>query len=676
MAYAKLSSTCLGRSILAGACLGVLWPAVGHAQMGLPYLAEPDDDSWKEPAAPAPAAAKPTPPPAPAATPEAPAAAEPMATAAGPSGGVSPSHVYGLWHKRRAALTQQNQGEAQRLLQEIIEAREQAGWPNIFVLGQALARESTRAAAQGNIGEAERLGEAAVALAPHLPATHIALARAAWRKHAFTAAIGSYVRAYLLTWTEPPLFWGRMTTIWLAMMIAALFACACFAALVVYRHGRLLVHDLHHLLPRGATRVQGALFGVAALLAPVFFRLGVTWTLLVWILLLGLYYERRERIGATVALAVLAAIALLLPPALSYFAYPGSREEAAYLAARDLDSEAAAERLAGLNDLDGDEMLILGMRANWTGELERAVAWLRRAQELGYADAALLTSLGNLEYRLGRAREAIDFYEKAVAVDSDAAVAYFNMSRIYHQLTEGKKGGEAHRRAFDIDYDRVERMDRLAKRMGQGYVVPAELPDAVVRQGLSGSPEAERAARQVWRWIGGRVLDRVHFAAAALGGIVLIVLLALARRALRPSAGCGRCGAAACRRCNPEMSDQAVCGQCHHAFVAQDGVDPQARVKKEIEVHRYQARTAQVRRVLSLLLVGTGPILAGQPLVGMGLLLLYTSALIGVLCAIDVLPCPALDLQHTWVVSLVLASLLGLATYVVGTWHAQRTERR
>jgi tetratricopeptide (TPR) repeat protein len=415
---------------------------------------------------------------------------------------------------------------------------------------------------------------------------------------------------------------------------------------------------------------------VVLLLAPVFFRLGFAWTVLTWILLMGLYYARRERAGAAIVLVALAAVALLLPVPLAHLSYPGSRQEARYRAARDVGAIDAAERLAGLPDPLPDELYVLGMRATWTGEVDRAIDLLTRAERAGHTSAALYVTLGNLKYGRGDKNAAIAYYERATRAAPDEPVAYFNLSRVYHSMAESKKGGEAHRQAFAVDESGVEALEREAKRNGPDWVAPQQMPAAVIWSTPPGTAEVERSARQIWRWIGGKTLARVYFAIIALGGVVLVVFMAWARGVFKPSSSCGRCGAAACRRCNSELSDQTICGQCYHAFVLKEGVDPQARVKKEIEVHRYQARALRVRRILSLLLVGTGQMLTGRPLVGLAFLITFASSTLGALVAAGVLPTPSFELGSPSTLSLVLTIPLALAAYCLGLWEQARSERR
>ncbi|MBI3178978.1 MAG: hypothetical protein HYZ27_04915, partial [Deltaproteobacteria bacterium] len=373
--------------------------------------------------------------------------------------------------------------------------------------------------------------------------------------------------------------------------------------------------------------------GVAVFLAPIFFRVGVAWTVLAWLTAVGLYYRKSERIAAILVLALLALVPVGLPMFTHYLAYPGSRAEAAYLAARDLGATAAAEWLAREANPTAEELHVLGLRARWSGDLALAGQLLARAEQAGGSDASLFTRLGNVRFLLKDRQGAIDYYLKATRADPEHIIAFLNMSRAYYDMTEHQKAGDAHRRATAISDAGVEKYKRV-----EG-VIEEPVPAALLRP-QSGFEANERAAEHLWQLIGTRRSPRYHFAAASLTAMLAMVLLGWLRTPLKPSVRCGRCGRAACLRCTPEMPNQDQCGQCYHAFVAKVTVDAQARIHKEIEVHRYQARTAQIRRVISLVFSGTAHLLRGDSLRGLGLFVLSVVGLLGLGMALDVVPAP------------------------------------
>ncbi len=633
-----------------------------RAQVGVPYLAEPPPTSEvEEPDVPSKGKRKARE-VKPAEEAVEPAVVEPLPTPPV----YAPQFFADLWTSRRTARALGQATESQRLLDTIVLAKEKSGWPNLFAYGGALARESARTADKE---EALALAAAAVTLAPDRPQTHAALGRALWLAGGrLWAGVVAYARAYSLTFTEPPLLMARLGNLLLTLVAALWLAAMLFAASALYGNARMLVHDLFHFLPTGASRWQTGLLGVAVFLAPVFFRVGVAWTVLAWLTAMGLYYPRRERIAAISVLALLALVPISLPWLTRYLAYPGSRAEAVYLAARDLGATAAADRLAGLANPTARELHVLGLRARWAGDLTLAATLFSRAESAGGADASLFTTLGNVRFLLKDKQGAIDCYQKATRADPDHVVAFLNMSRVYYDMTEHQKAGDAHRRATAIDDAFVERHKR-----GEGVI--EEAVPRVLFQVSADLAASERAVDHLWRLLGTRRSPRYHFAAISLTAMLLMVLFAFLRTLVKPSVRCTRCGRAACLRCAPEVPNQEQCGQCYHAFVAKVTVDAQARIHKEIEVHRYQARTAQVRRVMSLVLAGAAQLLRGDPLRGLGLFALAMMGVFGLATALDVVPAPLPVLAGRSYPSAVLSGLLWGGAYALSLWHAQRQEK-
>ncbi|MBI5509162.1 MAG: tetratricopeptide repeat protein [Deltaproteobacteria bacterium] len=657
--------------------LVMILPSLAQAQAGIPYAAPPDEGDTEEAATPAADDATKG-----EAKLESSVATEPAApvpsvdTAPPPPPPPTDTVIAQLWETRRLALAAGSLQGADAALRELVVVKDQAGWPNIFAYGEALARESEQATTKGNVGRGVELAQAAVLVAPDLPQPHVVLARALWAQgdHVL-AAVSAGLDGYLETWIEAPYLRARLGLVLNASVAVVVLATLLFALMALYRHARMMVHDFHHLLPHGATRLQSGLFGVLFLLTPLFFRIGILPTLVAWIALMGLYYERRERIAALVLLLALAGAAVLLPRVTSLMSYSGTRSEAIYLATRDMLAEDAALRLEASTDPRAEDLYALGLRARWKGDLRRAVDLLSRAERVGASDARLYVDLGNLKYLLGDKQAAIAYYNRALSVDADSVVALFNMSRVYYSLAEQQKAGEAHRRATAVDYELVEAFARDAKRVGPTYLVNAGVPRSLLVVPQPADALHERAVSQLWLWFASRSVPRFVFATGALAALLLLAVMAWLRGAAKPSVACPRCGMAACKRCNPEMPDQKQCGQCYHAFVVREGVDPQSRIRKEIEVHRHQARTLRVRQVLSLTLTGTAQLAGGAALRGISLFALFAAGVLGLVLALDLVPTPAPVMARALSIpSAVVMGVVVITAFVLGLYDAKRKE--
>src|SRR5438105_1247933 len=111
----------------------------------------------------------------------------------------------------------------------------------------------------------------------------------------------------------------------------------------------------------------------------------------------------------------------------------------------------------------------------------------------------------------------------------------------------------------------------------------------------------------------------------ALAALACIVLFA-ARARVRPSGQCDRCGREVCTRCDQDARpNEALCAQCVNVFVRKGNVDSTERIKKEIVVHRYQARRKLMARALGVV-SGASHVMLGYPLQG-ALFLIMTALL-------------------------------------------------
>jgi hypothetical protein len=92
-------------------------------------------------------------------------------------------------------------------------------------------------------------------------------------------------------------------------------------------------------------------------------------------------------------------------------------------------------------------------------------------------------------------------------------------------------------------------------------------------------------------------------AALLFGGRVFDERMTLSRR-------CRRCNRMHCPKCSQSSSD-VLCAQCRQIFVVRSGVDPAGRVKKMMQIMRFNKRRAMISRIATVLLPGMGHIYLG-----------------------------------------------------------------
>ncbi|MEO1172098.1 MAG: tetratricopeptide repeat protein, partial [Myxococcota bacterium] len=411
------------------------------------------------------------------------------------------------------------------------------------------------------------------ARAPDEPATHLIYGRIAWERGEFGTALGAMVEGFRRSWADPWELRMRVSNMAAGLSLAMLLAAFLFALASVYRHFRAIRYAL--IRPTGLSRLQAGILVFTLLLTPVLLGLGIVFVLLLWSVIAAAYYRPPERIAAGLVVAYLAAIPLLLPLCLGPLSYTGSRAHDAYLAATDIEAEAAAARLAAHPNPRPSEQFILGLRALWSGQIESASEWLSQAERAGEDSSEFLVSLGNVEYTRGNLDKAAKVYRSALDANPSNVMALFNLSRLRFSQTELAEAGELHRLASEADYALVQSWDEEQKRIGPTYVVKPKVPLQVLHQSHPGQAETSRAAADVWFVLGGGMDASVFAIAAGVGLAFILFTTALYRRGERK----------------------------------RGKTQPLERIRLEIEVHRHQARVERLRRVIAVVFAGAGQLI-------------------------------------------------------------------
>lgn len=562
--------------------------------------------------------------------------------------GAPPEHLEQLWEKRRIALSSGDEAAAQQALDAMLELKDLSGWPNMFTYGLALAREAEAALVVPDLERAAALADAAVRLAPARPEGWLARARVAQKSPSggVLAALRDTTAALTSVLRDPVEQRLRMRSLALALGTAFLIAAGAFAVISLYRHSRAWVSAVQRVLPSWASRAHAGIIVGTVFLAPLVLGAGFVWLLLVWIALSSWHYERRERLGALVVLAVLAGLPFALPYAMGHLSYPGSRAHDAYLAAQDLGARAAAARVLAQPEHTPEELLVLGLRERWSGRLESAAGWLEQASARGLDHPTVLTTLGNIHYALNDRSRAVAAYLEALRREPDHVIALFNVSRVYFSMAEHQKAGDAHRQATALDYERVEKLTQEAKRRGPAFVVNDEIPMGLVQVAGAGDPRVVRAAREVWALLGGPA-QPLHYAGPALLVLVLTAGLFWLRRA--PGA----------------QAKQPS---------ARDSVAPLQRIRDEIETHRHQMRLLRMKQLATLLVAGGGQLFIGRTLTGLALLTTFLTSILLLLLALDVVPSPVPLAALPHLFSVTASALAAAAAYGVSVWDARRED--
>jgi tetratricopeptide (TPR) repeat protein len=487
--------------------------------------------------------------------------------------------------------------------------------------------------AGGSAGDPVEHAQAALRLAPDLPAAHMALARARWLHEdspigalrtaaAALAAIPRHPEASL--W-----FAGSgLHALALALIVGGLLCLAAAAAFAAPH----VSHDVGDALGGSFPAVGRAALLASLLLLPLALGEGLL-GMAPGLLLLGCL---RGGAGRSLALALAAA-------AIWVGAWPVARLSGGALAVLASDPVAAAALgtaqgfshpadLARLESAGGDELAdrALAQRARRAGNLAEADARYQALLERAPADPVLANNAANVRLELGHVETALALYRRALELRESPVVLY-NLAQAHGRAFQVEELAQALARAQALDGAVVAELTELQGAEPVGFVADLPLPPGLLWGRALGSGAGEAIAAELRApFAPGRLGQDERLAAGALAGAALAGALLGARR--RPSRSCERCGRRVCPRCDGKTPSDGICDECVRLFRQTESTNRELRLERIQALRRREARRARAAWLASFALPGAAGELAASPartLLGSLLFAAATSAAAG-----------------------------------------------
>lgn len=478
---------------------------------------------------------------------------------------------------------------------------------------------AARALIQGSGGgtPVER-AQAAVALAPHLPAAHLSLARALWLHEGASMdavraivdgllAIGGHAEASL---------WFAGSGLYL-LSVALLVGGGLMIALSALFAAPHAAHDLAHLVPgRPANFARAALLG-ALLLLPVALGEGVLGFSLAGLAVAVVYGNRRRRFALAGAAAALFAGLYPAPrwagAMLAGFpADPVAR--AAYSTAHGMASPVDLARLEAAADEDPLALRGLAIHARQVGNLGRADGFYQQLLEREPADVGVLNNAANIRIDLGHVASALDLYERALDIER-SPVVLFNLSQAYglsFQVDDLNRTLEAAQR---VDGELIAQLAALQRAKNEGFIVDLPLPVSIAWSRVLATPSDVGLAAELRAPLAPGLLGRTDWHAASAFAVVWLLAWGIGAN-LKTSRWCTRCGQRQCVRCGSGIV-RTVCESCTRLFDHPEKTDRALRVQRIEELQERERRMGRLATLASVLLPGAAGLLADRPLRGL-----------------------------------------------------------
>jgi tetratricopeptide (TPR) repeat protein len=458
--------------------------------------------------------------------------------------------------------------------------------------------------------------EAAVRLAPDLPAGHMELARALWLHgdsplgaiRTAASALGAFPRH-----PEGALWLaGSLLMVLAAGLVAGGMLCIAVLSLMAAPHA---AHDLGDLFSRSMPAFARTALLAGALLLAAIQGEGVLGLVLALLVVGAVYGSSAQR-----AVLGLAAVALLLG------AFPVARLAGATLEALPADPVAQAvlstsrglplrADVARLEAADGSDLMAkeaLARLARRSGNLGRADALYQELLAFRAEDLVILNNAANVRLQLGHMEAALQLYRRALGV-AQSPIVLFNLSQAHGQAFQVDDLTRMLEMAQAADGELVADLTRLQGAQPEGFVVDLPVSNAALwRRVLDPRRGAGLAAEFRAPFAPGRLgSDPLVAGGVCLGTMLLGGMLG---RRFRHSRWCTRCGCRVCTRCQPEISGGDLCGACRRLFLQPGKTDRGLRLARIETLREREALMDRLAWLASVAVPGVAGALARRPL--------------------------------------------------------------
>ena len=524
------------------------------------------------------------------------------------------------WLLREALRASGLPAEASAQLEALRDLLIRIGAERAPLVAGLLLREAQAAGDRGDLAAAEESARSAGEFDPSSPEAQMHAAALVWRRdktQAFEAA-GGLARGMVLRLRS---YWGQ--EFFRANLIAGLLFGLYLTLLVVVvvlfiKYEPLLAHDLGEVplrpLPPAARRSPA----LAVYALPLLLGLGLYAAVLFLLILVGVYFARRERVFVSILLA-----GLVLAPwgfralGVTHVAVSSARMRALLEVEEEGLDDAAIPvlaRWAAERPNDFVPPLYLGILHRRRGELPQAQEAQVLAARLAPGEGAPYNNLGNLLLLQGKLDESMRAYTKARELLPRSARVRLGISRIYTERLQLDQASVEFNEAVRIDSDLMGTLSRQGNWRTDRFLADERLSAERLRA-LAATMDVEPLGQALAAPFFAVVpLERVP--AVTLGGLVLLWGVAGWRRRRGVARACVRCGEPFCDRCRGPVKEGDHCYQCAAVFVVKRGIAGDTRRERMRLAQDRQRREVWTVRLAAGVIPGAGHLYAGRT--GMG----------------------------------------------------------
>ncbi len=560
---------------------------------------------------------------------------------------ISDSDLNSAWLKWRQANASKNPALEQAARKELLALRTLIGSSNMELWAVGLLRAAQAWEAAGDSGAAVEIAASASELAPDLPATWFLLTRLyfATDPSGIPRYVGSLQKGIAASLNDSRYLRPLVADFTSLMLIAFIATVIVVMLVLLLRRGYYFLYDFHFFFPRAAARWQTSALAILLLSLPIVFRMGVAPSLLAFFAAITMYLTVRERVLAVVLIGSLGLVPLIGGLVVEHTAFADSAAEDLYRIERGGPGIEPLvqryEKLAAEDKVGFAERFVLGHFYLNRGHLEQAVSHLKSALALRPDDVPSKIALAKALYLQGDLENSRSLLE-ALKVSSPSSVSLLDLSRVYQrrvQVYGDANAGEIDKansnlmeaRQLDPSLPSIATEDPFPKEV-IGNDRLKTLP--LAQSDLAALARGEVPARRVRSQLSQILVGDVPSAVAALYPLLVAMALfgfGFLGKGLEAARVCSRCGRPVSRRGDPDVSaGSPMCTQCVNVFAKKNVVAPSVKVRKQLEVARYESQMERASTLLGVLWSGMGHVFSGAPVRGALYGYLFVFAIAGV----------------------------------------------
>ena len=516
---------------------------------------------------------------------------------------------------------------------ELIATKTLIGSTDVELWAVGLLRAAQVWEAAGDSGAAVEIAVSASELAPDLPATWFLLTRLYFSSDpsGIGRYLGSLQKGVVATFTDARYLRPLIADLSSVALIAFIATIIVVMIVLLLRRGYYFLYDFHFLFPRAAARWQTAALAVLLLSLPIVFRMGVAPTLLAIFAALTMYLSVQERVLAVVLIGSLGIVPLIGGFVVEHTAFAETTAEDLYRIERGGPGVEPIvqryEKLAAEDKVGFAEHFVLGHFYLNRGHLDQALNHLKLAQALRPEDLPTRVSLAKAIFLQGDLENSRSILE-GVKKTTPNSVALFDLSRVYLRRVQVYGASNAieidkanqnlmEARQLDATLPGITADDPFQKEIiGNGLL--KSLP--LAQDDLMALAKGDVAARRVRSQLGQMLVGDVPSALAVIyPALVALALLGFGflGGSLDVAKVCNRCGRPVSRRGDPDVPiGSPMCSQCVNVFAKKNVVAPSVKVRKQLEVAKYESQLERVSTVLGVIWSGMGHVFSGAPVQG------------------------------------------------------------